>query len=82
MSKKKSKNLSMMVAEMGGQSNLTQTDLQTLLLQLISEVRVMDNDKNLKNEQIKLDAIRLLWEMLKTEDGGDDITELLLQIKK
>ena len=78
---KRKKNLAEMVSTMGGQ-DLNKNDLQALLLQLISEVRVMDKDTALRNEQIKLDAIRLLWDILKVEEAGEDITELLLSIKK
>lgn len=78
---KRKKNLAEMVAKMGG-TDLNKNDLQALLLQLISEVRVMDKDTALRNEQIKLDAIRLLWDILKVEEAGEDITELLLSIKK
>jgi len=78
---KRKKNLAEMVCKMGGQ-DLNKNDLQALLLQLISEVRVMDKDTALRNEQIKLDAIRLLWDILKVEEAGEDITELLLSIKK
>jgi len=78
---KRKKNLAEMVCKMGG-TDLAKNDLQALLLQLISEVRVMDKDTALRNEQIKLDAIRLLWDILKVEENGDDITELLLSIKK
>ncbi len=78
---KRKKNLAEMVSKMGG-TDLNKNDLQALLLQLISEVRVMDKDTALRNEQIKLDAIRLLWDILKVEEAGEDITELLLSIKK
>ena len=78
---KRKKNLAEMVSKMGG-TDLNKADLQALLLQLISEVRVMDKDTALRNEQIKLDAIRLLWDILKVEEAGEDITELLLSIKK
>ena len=78
---KRKKNLAEMVSKMGG-TYLNKNDLQALLLQLISEVRVMDKDTALRNEQIKLDAIRLLWDILKVEEAGEDITELLLSIKK